>query len=203
VIAVMGDLAAEQQIRRVIEGWALWRDTGDFDRLRATWHGDGRMVTTWSDGSADEFVTLAKTAWTKGMDVAHVLGGSVVDVVGDRAIAQTRLVITQRAAVHEIPCDIECLGRFYDFFEQRDRRWGIVLRHPIYDRDRLVPVAGESRPVLDPERLARFPVGYRHLGYAQSLLGMDVRTDLPGRAGPAIEALYDRGRRWLAGAVET
>lgn len=193
--------ADEQAIRRLIEGWALWRDTGDFDRLRSTWHGDGRMVTTWSEGTADEFIALARGAWDKGMDVAHILGGSVIDISRDRAVAQTRLTITQRAPVHGIRCDIECIGRFYDLLERRDGRWGLVLRHPIYDRDRLVPVDGDARPPLDPDRLALYPAGYRHLAYAQSLLGMTVRTDLPGRSGPEVEALYARGRDWLAGGA--
>ena len=60
-------------------------------------------------------------------------------------------------------------------------------------------MAGQSAPPLDAERLARFPAGYRHLAYAQSLMGMNVRTDLPGRSGPEIAALYARGEKWLAG----
>ena len=195
--------SSELEIRRLLENWALWRDSGEFQRLRSAWHDDGRMVTTWSEGSADDFIALACAAWSKGMDVVHSLGGSAVDIAGDRAIAQTRVLISQRAPVHGILCDIECIGRFYDFLERRDGRWAIVLRHPVYDRDRLVPVDADARPVLDAERLGRYPAGYRHLGYAQSLLGMDVRTDLPGRSGPAIEALYARGREWLAGASMT
>lgn len=190
---------SEGEIRRLLENWGLWRDTGDFERLRSAWHADGRMGTTWSNGSADEFVALARAAFEKGMDVVHTFGGCTVRVAGSRAVAQTRTMISQRAAVHDVPCDIECYGRFYDFLERRDGRWAIVQRQPVYDRDRLLPVAGQSAPPLDAERLARFPAGYRHLAYAQSLMGMNVRTDLPGRSGPEIAALYARGEKWLAG----
>ena len=48
------------------------------------------------------------------------------------------------------------------------------------------------------ERLARYPEGYRHLGYVQELAGMQVNPSLPGRNGPELDRLYQRGRAWLA-----
>ena len=63
-----------------------------------------------------------------------------VDVSGDRAIAQTKMTISQRATVEQHVCDVVCTGRFYDFFERRSGRWGLVLRQPIYEQDRLDPV---------------------------------------------------------------
>ena len=61
------------------------------------------------------------------------------------------------------------------------------------------PVDPAARLELDPERLARFPEGYRHLAYLQSLIGYPVKTDMPGLTGPEVEALYARSRAWLAG----
>ena len=98
-----------------------------------------------------------------------------------------------------VACDVVCTGRFYDFLERRVGAWGIVLRQPIYEKDRLDPVDPAARLVLDAELLARFPDGYRHLGYAQTRIGFDVKPDMPGLAGPEVEALYARGARWLAG----
>ena len=70
---------------------------------------------------------------------------------------------------------------------------GLLLRQPIYEKDRLDPV--------DPAAslLARFPEGYRHLAYAQTRIGYEVRRDMPGLSGPEVEALYARGARFLAG----
>lgn len=59
---------------------------------------------------------------------------------GARAISQTRMTIMQRGPVHGVVCDVACVGRFYDFFEKRAGRWAIVLRQPIYEKDRLDPV---------------------------------------------------------------
>jgi hypothetical protein len=109
------------------------------------------------------------------------------------------MTIMQRAEVEGVLCDVNCLGRFYDFFEKRDGRWGIVLRQPIYEKDRIDTVDPAATLVLDPELLARFPEGYRHLAYLQVRVGYPVKPDMPGLRGPETERLYERGSAWLAG----
>ncbi len=52
----------------------------------------------------------------------------------------------------------------------------------------------------DMTRLAGFPDGFRHLAYLQTESGMTVKTNMPGRIGPELDALYGRGAAWLAGA---
>jgi hypothetical protein len=187
-------------IREVVENWVVWRDAGDWERFRTVWHDDGRMMATWFQGTAEDFIRVSREGWERGVSILHFLGGTSVDVEGDRAIAQTKMTISQRAAVHGVPCDVVCTGRFYDFFERREGRWGIVLRQPIYEKDRLDPVDPAAAPRLDPELLGRFPAGYRHLAYLQVGLGYAVKPDMPGLAGPEVEALYARGAAWLAGA---
>ena len=79
--------------------------------------------------------------------------------------------------------------------------WGIVLRQPIYEKDRLTPVSGGPRPGARSEGCSRsFPSGYRHLAYIQTKIGYDVKRDMPGLIGPEVEDLYRRGAEWLAGA---
>jgi SnoaL-like protein len=196
------DVAAAQDrqaIRELVENWVVWRDAGDWDRFRTVWHGDGRMMATWFQGSAEEFIRVSTEGFERGVRILHFLGGTSVDVVGLRAIAQTKMTITQRAAVHDVVCDVVCTGRFYDFLEKRDERWGIVLRQPIYEQDRLDPVDPATTMQLDPELLERFPAGYRHLAYLQTQIGYEVKADMPGLTGDAVERLYERGRSWLAG----
>jgi hypothetical protein len=94
---------------------------------------------------------------------------------------------------------VVCTGRFYDFLEKRQGRWGLVLRQPIYEKDRLDPVSPDARLTLDAALLASFPEGYRHLAYLQAGLGYKVKTDMPGLTGPEVEALYARGAAWLRG----
>jgi hypothetical protein len=192
-------MSESRAIRELVENWAVWRDAGDWTRFRTVWHDDGRMMATWFQGPADEFIRVSREGFERGVRILHFLGGSSVDVAGDRAVAQTKMTITQRAPVHGAECDVVCTGRFYDFLERRDDRWGLVLRQPIYEQDRLNPVDPAARVELDRDALARYPVGYRHLAYLQEQQGFSVKRDMPGLVGPEVDALYASGRRWLAG----
>ncbi len=194
-----GEAADRQAIRELIENWAVWRDAGDWDRFRTVWHPDGRMMATWFQGPAEDFIRVSQEGFERGVRILHFLGGMSVDLAGDRAIAQTKMTITQRAAVHDVVCNVVCTGRFYDFLERRDGRWGLVLRRLVYEMDRLDPLDPAAQLSLDPDLLARFPEGYRHLAYLQTQIGYAVKPDMPGLTGPEVEALYQRGAHWLAG----
>ena len=196
----MADVAAEQRaIRDLVENWAVWRDARLWDRFRSVWHADGRMMATWFQGGFEDFIKVNDEGWARGVRILHFLGGSSIDVAGQRAIAQTKMTISQRAPVEGVICDVVCSGRFYDFFEKRDDRWGLVLRQPIYEKDRLDPVDPAAKLVLDQNLLARFPEGYRHLAYLQTKIGYQVKPDMPGIEGRELDALYARGARWLNG----
>jgi hypothetical protein len=190
-------------IRELVENWAVWRDSNQWDKFRTVWHDDGRMVATWAQGTADEFIARSKQAFANGMRVVHFLGGSSIEVNGNRAIAQTKMTISQRGPVHDVVCDVVCTGRFYDFLEKREGRWGIVLRQPIYEKDRIDPVDPAAKLSLDRQLLAKFPEGYRHLAYIQSLMGFQTKMDMPQLTGPEVEGLYLRGAGWLAGRRKT
>ena len=129
----------ERAIRRLVENWAIWRDARMWDRFRTVWHDDGRMMATWFQGSADDFIRVSEEGYARGVRILHFLGGMSVDLAGARAIAQTKMTISQRAAVEGVVCDVVCTGQFYDFFEQRDGRWGLVLRQPIMKRTGSIP----------------------------------------------------------------
>ncbi|MDP9649889.1 nuclear transport factor 2 family protein [Paraburkholderia caledonica] len=184
-------------IRETIENWAVWRDAGDWERFATLWHPDGRMMATWFQGSGREFIEVTKAGWANGVSILHFLGGTSIEVNGSRAVAQTKMTISQRGEVEGTLCDVVCTGRFYDFFAKVDDRWLLLLRQPIYEKDRLDPVRPDARPVLDAALLAEFPSGYRHLAYMQTRIGYKVKRDMPTLTGTEVEALYARGRRYL------
>ncbi len=187
------------RIREVVQNWALWRDAGDWERFRTVWHPGARMMATWFQGSAERFIEVSREGWNKGVSILHFLGGTATDIAGERAIAQTKMTISQRAAVDGVICDVLCTGRFYDFFERRAGVWAIMLRQPIYEKDRLDPVDPAAGLRLDSALLAEFPEGYRHLAYLQTKIGYTVKRDMPGLKGPEVERLYASGAAWLAG----
>ena len=194
-----GEIADRLAIAALVNNWAVWRDAGDWDSFRTLWHDDGRMMATWFQGSADALVAASREGWEKGVSILHFLGGIAIDLAKTRAVAQTKMTISQRGEVHGVLCDVVCTGRFHDFLEKRDGRWGLVLRQPIYEKDRLDPVDPAARLELDRELLRLFPEGYRHLAYLQTQIGYEVKRDMPGLRGREVEALYRRGRVWLEG----
>ena len=195
------ELLERVRIREVVENWVLWRDANDWERFRSVWHDDGRMMATWFQGSFDEFIRVSQEGFARGVRILHFLGGTTIDLAASRAISQTKMTISQRASVHGVVCDVVCTGRFYDFFEKRDDRWAVVLRQPIYEKDRLDPVDPAAELSLDSAVLESFPEGYRHLAYLQSSIGYDVKRDMPGLIGDEVQALYARGAAWLAGSA--
>ena len=193
------DLIDRIAIRDLIENWAMWRDTGRWDDFRKLWHSDGVMMATWFQGGVDDFIKVSQQGFARGARTSHFQGGMSIDLKGRRAIAQTKMQIAQRGPVEGVVCDVVCAGRFYDFLEKRRGRWGLVLRQPIYERDRMSPVDPAAKVKLDKKLLARFPEGYRHLAYLQTRNGQTVKLAMPGAIGPELEALYRRGAAWLKG----
>ncbi len=186
-------------IRDLVENWAVLRDARLWDEFRKVWHDDGVMQATWFQGTADEFIKVSQEGYDKGVRILHFLGGMNIEINANRAIAQTKMTISQRGPVDGVMCDVVCTGRFYDFFENRFSRWGLVLRQPIYEKDRCDPVDPSATLKLDQDILKLYPEGYRHLAYLQHKIGYKVKRDMPGLDGPELEALYARGKIWLEG----
>ena len=199
------DLRDELLIRQMVERWAVWRDAGDWERFATVWHPEGRMEATWFQGPFADFIRVTKEGWAKGVSILHFLGGSAVDMAGDRAISQTKMTISQRGMVEgedgPVMCDVVCTGRFYDFVERHEGQWKLSHRQPIYEKDRVDALDPTVQLKLDQTALAGFPEGYRHLAYIQTRIGYTVKMDMPMLKGPVVDELYKRGARWLAGGV--
>ncbi|MEJ0005838.1 MAG: nuclear transport factor 2 family protein [Steroidobacteraceae bacterium] len=129
-LAPNGTLEERLLIRELVENWVLFRDAGDWERFRSLWHEDGRMMATWCQADVDGFIKASRQGAAKGVSILHFLGGSSIEIIGDRAVAQTKMTISQRAAVEGVVVDVVCTGRFYDFLERRRDKWGMVLRQP-------------------------------------------------------------------------
>jgi hypothetical protein len=192
-------LQDELYIRQTVERWAVWRDAGDWERFATVWHPEGVMMATWFQGHYKDFIRVTQEGWKKGVSILHFLGGSAIDINGDRAISQTKMTISQRGDVEGVLCDVVCTGRFYDFMVRHDGEWKVLHRQPIYEKDRIDPVDPAASLKLDQDALAGMPAGYRHLAYIQTRIGYNVKMDMPMLTGAEVDNLYRRGANWLAG----
>ncbi len=189
------------EIRELIENWVIRRDAALWEEFAQLWHSDGYMSATWFQGSARDFIDVSRKGFERGVRILHFLGGSSIEVIGDRAVAQTKMTITQRSQVHSVEVDVVCTGRFYDFLAVEHGDWKLVRRQPIYERDRMDPVDPSAALELDKGRLLAWPEGYRYLAYLQAEAGFAVKDGLPGLTGPAVEQLYGEGSAWLSGSA--
>jgi SnoaL-like protein len=189
------------EIRDVIAQWALCRDTGRWETLRSLFAPGATMQTTWFEGSADEFVDRSMAAYGKGTKAQHAIGTSVIALRGERATAETRVVLLLRAPLGAMQVDVTCHGRFYDFFEKLQAQWRIRRRIPVYEKDRVDPVDPSTTLELDRETLSRFAEGYRHLAYVQALGGATLTKGLISPGSADERNLYAEGAAWLNGGT--
>ena len=188
-----------QNIERLIRAWALWRDTRQWDLLRTCYWPGARVRTTWMEGTAEEFIEASiRSASNPNAPLAqHALGGTIVKVNGDRALAETRMTLLLRAQVDGVEVDITAWGRFFDRLVCAQGEWRIVQRDPIHEKDRLDPVDPQASLKLDSSRLATLPRAYRHIAYVQSQGGARITPDLIEHNSPAQQALYEACTTWL------
>ena len=186
-----------QDIAAVIADWALYRDTGRWDSLRALYAPGATMQTTWFDGPADEFIDRSVASFGGKVRAQHSIGVSTIEVEGDRATAETRVVLLIRAPLDATMVDVTCYGRFFDFFVRHDDVWRIQKRIPVYEKDRIDAVDPTVTLKLDRNLLATFAEGYRHLAYVQAQGGATMPQGLIEPKSEAELRLYKDGARWL------
>src|SRR5262249_61904002 len=95
----------------------------------------------------------------------HQIFPSVVRLAGDRALAETNIVILVRQKIAGVLADMTSYAHFLDRLERREGRWAIVERAAIYERDRLDP--GEPSEAFDKlvaaSELSTYPGAYPHM----------------------------------------
>jgi len=185
-------------IVEAVQNWGLWRDTGRWDRLRSLYTADAIQHTTWFVGPAAEFIDRCIELAKRGARSQHFIGASSVDINGERAIAETRLVLLVRGTLQGSEVDVTCYGRSYDRFARSHGEWRISRRDMIYEKDRLDAVDPAAVVRLDAKELARYPAGYRHLAYLQASGGAHITADLPVPGSDALVLLYAEGDKWLS-----
>jgi len=197
----MRDYLDRAEILRVVQSWGLLRDEGRWDALRKLYAPDALQTTSWAMGTAAEFINRCIEGARKpgARRSMHSIGASVVEINGDRAIAETRRIILTRSKVHDVLVDVTNYGRSYDRFVRHEGAWKLAQRNGIYERDRMDPVDTTQVLKLDPAGLALYPEGYRHLAYLQALAGERISPNLPTPGSPELTRLYEQGQAWLRG----
>ena len=86
-------------------------------------------------------------------------------VAGERAVAETNIVIMVRQKIGGVAVDMTSYARFLDRLERRGGRWMILERAAIYERDRLDPVEPSEAfdKLFKTTDLSVYPEQYRYM----------------------------------------
>lgn len=187
------------------QNWGLFRDHGRWKELRATFTPDGHISVSWFRGPFEQFVERCRASYGAGHTWSrHDLFASTVTVRGDRAMAETPVVIRVRQPFSGVTVDLTSCSRFLDRLERHGERWLIAERAAIYERDRLDPV--EPSPAFDKlfevANTAQYPEQYRYMAFRLAHAeGRSLASVIYRDGGSETADLYARFSGWLGGSA--
>ena len=185
----------------LLQAWGHCRDQGRWTELAATFAPEGEIAVSWFSGSFGEFVDLCRRSFEAGQRSKHHIFPSMVRVAGDRALAETNIVILVRQKIGDVPVDMTSNARFLDRLERRGGRWVILERAAIYEQDRLDPV--EPSPAFDQlfksSDLSVYPEQYRYMAARLVAAGRALAPVVYCDGAQETTQLYARYDAWFAG----
>ncbi|KAJ9213189.1 hypothetical protein DTO166G4_5182 [Paecilomyces variotii] len=188
------------RIRELCEGWPLHRDACEWTDLRSIFDPEAFINITWQQNFRDKAIETWAKGWAKGDYICHRVLGHAVEVKGDRAIDKMKVTISWRFADENgVEWDSDCDCRFVYFLKKQPQGWQIFCNHPIYEKDKLVPVDPARLPTIDYDSLAQEPKGYKYLAYGMRRLGYPIKQHLPQLFGNERDELYREMADWLDG----
>jgi hypothetical protein len=187
-----------EQIQQLVLRERQGRDRGWWQRMRAAYSPDATVAVSWFSGSATEFIVRSEQMAGTGNQAVHRLSPPVIDIAGDRAVAEIPAAIEVRAEIGGVQADLVSYTRLLYRAIRTDGRWLLRSMVAIYERDTLVPVVPGAVPVIDTARLDSLRRPYRWLAYHLDGQGYSVDQELPGDDRPdTVRAIYDDAFGWL------
>ena len=180
----------------LIQAWGLYRDQRRWPELLATFYPEGEIAVSWFRGPFRDFVEHCK----RGGLSKHLISPPVVRVAGERALAETNVVILVRQAIEDVAVDMTSRARFLDRLERRQGRWRILERAAIYEQDRLDPVEPSDAfaRIIKAAAAARHPEPYRYMAVRLAAAGRPLAEPVHHDGAAATQELYVRYDTWLS-----
>jgi len=190
-------LADKHACAELIQSWGLYRDQCRWPELLGTFHPDGEIAVSWFRGPFNQFVEHCK----RGGPSKHLISPSLVRVNGDRAVAETNIVILVRQVIETIPVDMTSRARFLDRLERRQGAWKICERAAIYEQARLDPVEPSDAfaRIMQAADAASYPEPYRYMAVRLAAAGRPLAEPVHHDGSAPTNELYARYEAWRQG----
>jgi hypothetical protein len=183
----------------LIQAWGFYRDQGKWPELLATFAPEGQISVSWFRGAFREFVDHCRRSFEAGQRSKHHILPSTVRTKGERAIAETNIVIMVRQKIGGVAVDMTSYARFLDRLERRGSRWMILERAAIYEQDRLDPVEPSEAfdQLFTTTDLSVYPEQYRYMAARLVAAGRTLAPVVYRDGGSETAQLYTRYDTWL------
>jgi hypothetical protein len=196
-------LAGKIACAELIQNWGVFRDQGKWKELRGTFTPDGHISVSWFRGPFEQFVERCRASYGVGHSWSrHHLFAPVIKLAGDRAVAETSVIIRVRQPFNGIAVDMTSCSRFLDRIERHAEGWLIAERAAIYERDRLDPVEPSAAfdELFKTANTAQYPEQYRYMAFRLAHAeGRSLASVIYRDGGTETADLYGRFSAWLAG----
>ncbi len=181
------------------------RDAGRWAEMAGYYHPESSVEVSWFKGTGAEFVERSRLQAEKVKQQTertnfHEMGAAVVDVHGDRALAETACTLHSFFPLDGIPCKTSGFVRLLWRAQRLEGKWLLAGLRCLYVRDYLTACDPTRQPVLNEAELARYRLSYRYVTYNLVRLGLEPQDDLPGADRPeTVKALRQGELAWLHG----
>lgn len=181
------------------------RSHAQWDALRACFHPDALVITSWFEGSGLEFVDVSIKRFRPDNSIVNRLAPPVVHFAGeprsatpDRAVVDLPSTTVRWFDLDGVEVELTSYMMLVYRAEKRDGVWRVSQLNAINEADTLIPAIPGQVPPIDAEQLAGFRRSYRFLSLFHTRHGQAVRDDLPGIDDQAsVDALYASAFAWL------
>ena len=186
------------------------RDAGRWDEMAQYYHPDSSIEVSWFVGSGAEFVERSRKQAEKVRAQAdgaerinfHEMGAAVVDVRGDRALAENACTLHSFFPLDGIACKTSGYVRLLWRAQRWQDTWLLAGLRCLYVRDYLSACNPDRKPIFDEAELATYRLSYRYVSYNLARLGLNPKNNLPGADQPdTVRKLREGEQTWLNAAA--
>lgn len=194
-------LLDRQELFDLVRRERFARDQQRFDVMRACFHDEAYVRTSWYDGTGGDAYVEASRKWMQSSSSGkHWVFPAFAKIAGDRATVESPAMIFNRVDLAGTKADFYVFCRFFSRAVRQDETWKLMSFEVLFERDALCPVNAGEALTLDLPMLDTLRPSYRFLSYIQLGRGVKVNPDLLGDDRPErLKAFHQVEDRWLSG----
>jgi hypothetical protein len=194
------------EIEHLIAKSIIARDSGLWKELAECYHPDAKLTSSWFTGTPAEFLKKSqemKIVRHEGEVQKHMTGNHWIEVKGDRAVAESDLILYQRRVVDGLELDFTTWSRRLHMMAKRDGDWKIFRRTSIYEKDRIDPHNPDDVPegFYSSMDLSKYPREIRYHCWLNDVVGYPPAKNICVKGTEREKEVREEARRWIEGGA--